>query len=135
MGHLLMRLRPVILAVGIVAALFGIVAAAAPVYQGNPERGELAASGVTGTTGGSANTVLTLSKQATCLSIENTMPVEIMVTRGSTDMKRVPASAFRVLDFGTNAVALPPATVIKTYATGATGSTGYVEVLTCSSTR
>lgn len=121
--------------IGVVVALFGLVAAAAPTYQGNPERGELAAAGVTGTTGGIANTVLTLSKQATCLGIENTMPVEVMITRGSTDLKRVPAGSFRVFDFGTNSVALAPSTVLKVYATGATGSTGYVEIVTCSSTR
>lgn len=128
-------MKRALLGIGVAVALFGLVAAAAPVYQGNPERGELAASGVTGTTGGIANTVLTLVRQATCLSIENTMPVEVMITRGSTDLKRVPASSFRVFDFGTNSVALAPATIIKAYVTGATGSTGYVEVLTCSSTR
>ncbi len=103
--------------------------------QNNPERGELAYSAVVGTTGGSAVTGLTLSREATCLLVENTQNVEVMVTRSTTDLKRVPAYSFRAIDFGTNGVALAPGTVLKAYATGATGTTGYVEIVTCSSTR
>lgn len=112
-----------------------LLGACAPTYQGNPERGELAAAGVTGSTGGSAKTLVTLVQQGTCLAVENTMPVEVMITRSATDLKRVPAYSFRVLDLGTNATALAPGTVIKVYPTGATGSTGYVEALTCSTPR
>ncbi len=118
-----------------VVALFAIVAGAAPVYQGYPQRGELAAAGVTGSTGGSAKLLITLGQPATCLAIENTMTVEVMITRGTTDLKRVPASSFRVIDFGANSASLPPGATINVYPTGATGSTGYVEAVACSSPR
>jgi hypothetical protein len=107
----------------------------AQVAQNLPERGELAAAGVTGTTGSNGNTVLTLTRQATCLSMENTTDKEVMIASGSTLIKRVPAYSYRVLDLGTNAVAIPPGAALKAHLTGASATTGYVEVLTCSSTR
>ncbi len=123
------------IAVGASALFFAVFAGATTIFNVSPERGELLYSGVTGTTGGSANTVLTLTKQATCVGVENTTNVEVMVTRSATDFKRVPALSYRVIDFGANGTAFGSGVVFKAYVTGATGSTGYVEVLTCSSTR
>jgi hypothetical protein len=121
----------------LIAALFAACSGGggAQVAQNLPERGELAAAGVTGTTGSNGNTVLTLTRQATCLSMENTLDKEVMIASGTTLIKRVPAYSYRVLDLGTNAVAIPPGSVLKAHLTGASASTGYLEVLTCSSTR
>lgn len=93
-----------------------------------PDRGDLLYSGITGTTGGSANTVVTTTKDTVILAIENATDKEVMVTNGSTDLKRMPANTFRQFDMAASGVSFGGQTY-KAYYTGAAGTTGHLEIL------
>lgn len=90
-------------------------------------RGQVAAAGVTGTTSGGANTVLTTTTPSVLVAIENTTDAEVMITKGAADFKRVPAGSFRVFDLKTNGAGFS-AGVWGVYQIG-TPSSGVVEIV------
>jgi hypothetical protein len=91
------------------------------------QRGELAFGSITAATAGTANTVLTATKDAVVVSIENTTNAELIITKGGADFKRVPAGSFRVFDFRSDAVALSAGTW-GVYRSG-TPSSGNLEII------
>jgi uncharacterized membrane protein YtjA (UPF0391 family) len=93
-----------------------------------PNRGELGFAGITGTTAGIANTALTTTTPSIVVSFENTTNVELMVTRGNTDFKRLPASSFRVFDLKSNGTGFAAGTW-KVYYTGSAPASGNLEVI------
>lgn len=103
-----------------IVATFTVDAVAVDTFQKvTPQRGELAAASITGTVLGTANTVLTTTKDTVILAIENTCAVELMLVMNGANFKRIPASSFRVFDLKTNGGIAFAATVFKVYYTGA----------------
>lgn len=93
-----------------------------------PNRGELAFGAVTGTTAGTANTVLTTTMDSVQVSFENTTDVQLIITRGGVDFKRVPAGNFRVFDLKGNGVGFAPV-VWGVYRAAGAPASGVIEVV------
>jgi hypothetical protein len=94
-----------------------------------PERGHLAFGAITGNSAGTANTVLTLAKDATVIAVENWSDKPLMLTRAGVDWKIIPADQFRVFDLKANHVARAAATVLGVYQLDGAPTRGGFEVL------
>lgn len=97
-------------------------------YRVTRERGVLAAASVTGTTAGTANTVVTTTKDTVLVSLESTLDAPTVITHLGADFKILPAGNVRIFDVKADGVAFGPG-AWGVRLLGASATTGYVEVV------
>ena len=102
-------------------------------YAVSPQSGGLLAASVTATTAATANTLLTLTRQATMIRIPSDLNNPVMVTistsgtaAGAVDTQYLPSGASAVLDVASDKMFIPVGSVVGVYYTGSAPSSGRI---------
>lgn len=73
--------------------------------------------------------MITLAKDAGNVGVENTTDVQLVITIGGVQAKRIPAGAYRVLDLATNGGRIASGTVIGVFRAAGAPTSGVIEVV------
>ena len=109
-------------ALALVAAGLLMAAATSPLYDATPQSGRLAFGSVTGTTAGTANTILTLTGRRRIVICTNSLNTETMLTYNGANWLPLPAGVGVAVDLSASGLTLADGKIVGIYYQSAPGS-------------